>query len=237
MDLIESLGAYLGLAAFVGLAVLVLLYFQQARDVRRLREWAGRAPERTAAAQRPEPEEEPEQGPGRLERLRANLEPRVVRLREALARGFRSVDRRSPIDLRYALGFLTVAAVAAAALTTDGFGLRGDDGPEGRKGLSPPAEVEVAVLNGTGVPGLAATAGKDVEAAGYNLGVVTNTGSAFARTVIMHGPGRAAEARTLAGQLRGILGAIPIRDIDDEVRNRARDADLTLVLGADDAEL
>ena len=39
-----------GLAAFLGLAVLALLYFSQARDVRRLREWAGRAPERAGAA-------------------------------------------------------------------------------------------------------------------------------------------------------------------------------------------
>jgi hypothetical protein len=50
MDLIDRIGAVLGLAAFLGLAVLALLYFQQARDVRRLREWAGKAPERAAAA-------------------------------------------------------------------------------------------------------------------------------------------------------------------------------------------
>jgi hypothetical protein len=36
------------LAAIPGLAVLSALYFSQARDVRRLREWAGRAPERAA---------------------------------------------------------------------------------------------------------------------------------------------------------------------------------------------
>ena len=46
MELVERVGAYVGLAAFLGLAVLALLYFSQARDVRRLREWAGRAPER-----------------------------------------------------------------------------------------------------------------------------------------------------------------------------------------------
>src|SRR5262245_27390504 len=50
MEVIKEIGAYLGLAAFLALAVLVLLYFQQARDVRRRREWAGRAPERAAAA-------------------------------------------------------------------------------------------------------------------------------------------------------------------------------------------
>jgi hypothetical protein len=46
--LIEQVGAYAGLAAIPGLAVLSALYFSQARDVRRLREWAGRAPERAA---------------------------------------------------------------------------------------------------------------------------------------------------------------------------------------------
>ena len=47
MEIIEQIGSYAGLAAVLGLAVLSALYFSQARDVRRLREWAGRAPERT----------------------------------------------------------------------------------------------------------------------------------------------------------------------------------------------
>src|SRR4051794_29505772 len=45
-DLIEKGGAYAGLAAFFGLAVLSVLYFAQARELKRLRDWAGRAPER-----------------------------------------------------------------------------------------------------------------------------------------------------------------------------------------------
>src|SRR3954467_5386133 len=45
-DLIEKGGAYVGIAAFFGLAVLTVLYFAQARELKRLREWAGRAPER-----------------------------------------------------------------------------------------------------------------------------------------------------------------------------------------------
>src|SRR3954452_4186912 len=45
-DQAEKYGAYAGIAAFFGLAVLSLLYFAQAREVKRLREWAGRAPER-----------------------------------------------------------------------------------------------------------------------------------------------------------------------------------------------
>src|SRR3954452_1942506 len=45
-DLIEKGGAYVGIAAFFGLAILTVLYFAQARELKRLREWAGRAPER-----------------------------------------------------------------------------------------------------------------------------------------------------------------------------------------------
>ncbi len=48
---IKSVGAYAGLASILGLAVLSLLYFGQARELKRLREWAGRAPERTAELQ------------------------------------------------------------------------------------------------------------------------------------------------------------------------------------------
>jgi hypothetical protein len=47
-DQIEKYGAYVGIVAFFGLAILSLLYFAQAREVKRLRDWAGRAPERAA---------------------------------------------------------------------------------------------------------------------------------------------------------------------------------------------
>jgi len=43
---VDKIGAYLGIASFLGLALLSVLYFSQARELRRLRDWAGRAPER-----------------------------------------------------------------------------------------------------------------------------------------------------------------------------------------------
>src|SRR3712207_5378446 len=43
---VEQIGGYLGIAAFFGLALLSVLYFAQAREVKRLRDWAGAAPER-----------------------------------------------------------------------------------------------------------------------------------------------------------------------------------------------
>src|SRR6478752_590574 len=48
---VEQAGSLAGFAAILGLAVLSALYFSQARDLRRLREWAGRAPERAADGQ------------------------------------------------------------------------------------------------------------------------------------------------------------------------------------------
>jgi hypothetical protein len=48
-EIVQEIGAYAGLASVVGLAVLSALFFSQARDVKRLREWAGRAPERADA--------------------------------------------------------------------------------------------------------------------------------------------------------------------------------------------
>jgi hypothetical protein len=47
-DKIEQYGGYAGIAAVFGLGILSLLYFAQAREVKRLRDWAGRAPERAA---------------------------------------------------------------------------------------------------------------------------------------------------------------------------------------------
>src|SRR3954467_8219027 len=48
---VEQVGSFAGYASVVGLAILSALYFSQARDLRRLREWAGRAPERAAEGQ------------------------------------------------------------------------------------------------------------------------------------------------------------------------------------------
>jgi hypothetical protein len=47
-DLVEQIGAYAGYASIIGLGIMALLYFTQAREVKRLREWAGREPERAA---------------------------------------------------------------------------------------------------------------------------------------------------------------------------------------------
>jgi hypothetical protein len=49
---VTHLGAVAGFFAFLGVAGLALYAFAQAREVRRLRDWAGRAPERAARRRR-----------------------------------------------------------------------------------------------------------------------------------------------------------------------------------------
>src|SRR6202035_2716783 len=45
---VTEVGAIAAFAALLGIAILSLLVFSQAREIKRLREWAGRAPERAA---------------------------------------------------------------------------------------------------------------------------------------------------------------------------------------------
>jgi len=45
---VERIGSFAGLASFLGLGIFALLLFAHGRDLRRLRDWAGSAPEREA---------------------------------------------------------------------------------------------------------------------------------------------------------------------------------------------
>jgi len=252
IDLIERIGPYLGIVAFLGLAILAFLIFQQAREVRRLREWAGRAPERAdeaaeaslaAAEARGEVvEAETEAGPGRLAVI-------FERVRSAAVAAWQAVDRNAPVDPRYLLGFLLAALIAAGVLTS-GFGLIGED--EGRggagKGQKREKKPEVAVLNATqtvdpdtgveiqGVRDLAArVAERVVEEVGYEAGRETNAASGADQTVVMFDEvGDEAAAEEFAAQIDEQLGETPVEPMSQEVRERARGAPLALVVGADD---
>ncbi len=243
MHVIESIGPVLGIAAFLGLAVLAFLLFQQSRDVRRLREWAGRAPERaqeaadavqtaSEASRAAAGEAEPvaERAPTLAQRLRAGAGGAAERVGSRL----RAVDRRLPVDGRYLVA-LAVVAIAVVAVVTSGFGLVGDGGDRHHhKGGQP--KPKVAVLNGTSVTGLADTVDKKVvKPAGYETGMVTNAGSSFANTVVMYLPGGRAEAKRLAGAVKPKLGETPVQGMTPDVKARAGGASLALALGLDDA--
>jgi LytR cell envelope-related transcriptional attenuator len=259
IDLIERIGPVVGIAAFLGLAILAFLIFQQAREIRRLREWAGRAPERAdeaaeaslaAAEARGEVAEQEPREPGWLGR-------RWQAVKEWAGPRWSELDRRLPIHPRY-LVILLAAGVIAAGVVTSGFGVfGGDDTPakEGRKqggkqgqgqGQGQP---EVTVLNATqtedsfgnpiqGVEGLAdKVANQVLEPAGYEIGRTDDAASGSDDSVIMFEPEHEAEADELAAAVEPELGSTAVEPMIQEVRDLAGGADLALVIGLDDENL
>ncbi|MGH2926336.1 MAG: LytR C-terminal domain-containing protein [Solirubrobacterales bacterium] len=245
MHVIESIGPVLGIAAFLGLAVLAFLLFHQSRDLRRLREWAGRAPERAqeAADAVQAAADATRQEASWGEPADAEAEPSVAgRLGGALARGrersqngLRALDRRLPVDGRYLLALAGVAIVAVAVLTS-GFGLLGGGGDSGNHKHHAAPRPKVAVLNGTAVTGLADLVDKKViKPAGYKAGVVTNTASSFANTVVMYDAGGRSDAKRLTAAIKPKLGETPVQAMTPDVKARAGNAPLALAVGLDDA--
>jgi hypothetical protein len=145
------------------------------------------------------------------------------------------LDRRLPVDGRYVLGAVAIAVVVAGVLTS-GFGVfGGSDGKHDKHGSS--GKPHVAVLNGTGVPGLAALVGKHVvKDAGYKTGPVANAGSSFENTVAMFAPGQEPQAKKLAKAVKPKLGDTPTEAMTTDVQGRADGAPLALALGLDDSQ-
>lgn len=247
MDLIEDIGPILGIVAFLGFAILALLIVLQAREVRRLREWAGRAPERALDADEATQATAEERGeapptPGMLAAARE-------RVAGALGPRWEELDRRSPIDPRWFITAL-VAGLIAAVVLTSGFGLFGDDGAGGGAGggkkqkADKPAQV--TVLNATqvddlvppvpAVSGLAdAVAQQVIEPAGFKVADKGDAPAGAELTVIMFEPSAEADADKLAKKVAGELGETPVEPMTSEVRDVAEKAELVLLIGQDDA--
>lgn len=253
---IEQIGAFAGLAAFLGLGVLALLSFTHGRDIRRLREWAGSAPERDAerkestsavAAQRAEELRALEQARTAEHEAVSKREERRRR-RDAglpeMTRRERFAERTSGIGERLAEPRWLIAIFVVLVVVVGGIGytlLSGsDDGTGGggaKKGKRQaaakiqPSDVDVAVLNGTATAGLAATFGDKVEGRDFNLGTVSNTDQSFATSVVMFERGHAPEARKVGKQ----LGISEVELMSSEVRSAAAGADVAVVVGEDNA--
>jgi hypothetical protein len=106
----------------------------------------------------------------------------------------------------------------------------GGEQSERRRVAVNPANVNVAVLNGTLVPGLAAQIGDRVERFGFQLGTVAN-GSDQQRqeSVVMFSPGHRREAVVVSRRLK-----IPQRErVDPESQALAGDATVVVIAGAD----
>jgi hypothetical protein len=111
---------------------------------------------------------------------------------------------------------------------------QGGDGQRqgGRGGGVNPADVTVAVLNGTTVPGLAATLSDEVSAAGFQVGTITNfSDQQLAESVVQYAPGHEPEARSVSRRL-GINQREPVSSSSQAL---AGDATVIVIAGADKA--
>ena len=240
MHAIESIGPVLGIVAFVGLAILAFLLFQQARDIRRLREWAGRAPERATEAADAvqavaDASRDDEAAVGEAEPAGGRLRSAWERLSWGVRDRFVAVDRRLPVDGRYVL-VLLVAAVVAVGVVTSGFGLVGGGGGDQKRSSGAKEKPTVAVVNGTSVSGLAATVEQMVvKRAGYDPGPVGNAAASVNTTVVEYSSGMRSEGQALAKAVNSELGDTPVQPMAADTQDIAGKADLALVLGLDDA--
>lgn len=253
--MIEQIGAFAGFAAFLGLAVLALLSFTHGRDIRRLRDWAGSAPERdterkeqtsTIAAQRAEELRALQEARTAEHQAVSSREERRRRREEGLpeeSRGERLRGRFSgfgeiasnPLALVALFLVLVVVVGGGAYLLVSG----GDNGSSGGSRGSrqaaakiKPAEIEAAVLNGTAVPGLAATWGDKVEEKGFQLGAVTNSSASFSESVVMFKRGHKPEASKVAKQLK----IKKVQLMNGEIESVSAGSPVAVVVGEDNAE-
>lgn len=253
MELIKEIGAFAGLAAFLGLGLLAMLAFSQARDIRRLREWAGSAPERDSERK----ETTSAVAAKRAEELRALEEARTAehtaleqreerrRRRDAglpeLTRGERLREGLSHFGARLAEPRYLVAIFAIVVVIVGGgayLATQSSDSADGKGGHGKataakikPSEIEVAVLNGTAVPGLAADYGDKVERKGFELGAVTNSSTSFTDSVVMFKRGSAPEARRVAA----VLDISDVELISPEIASVSGNAPVAVIVGEDNA--
>jgi LytR cell envelope-related transcriptional attenuator len=254
---VERIGSFAGLASFLGLGVFALLLFAHGRDIRRLRDWAGSAPEREAermeqtqniAAQRAEELREleeartaehdaVEQRELRRQRREEGL-PELTRGERIRARfsGFgETLSRPALLIVLFVVFVLVVGGVAYAVLNngssenTKGGGHH--DGKQAAAKKVKPDEIEVAVLNGTEAEGLAATWGNKAEGKGFEVGAITNTTSTFENSVVMFAAGAAPEAKQVAKQLQ----IKKVQPMTAEVSGVSNGAKVSVVVGEDNA--
>jgi hypothetical protein len=236
LAIVQEIGAVAGWAAVVGLAVLSALYFSQARDVRRLREWAGRAPERLGQGVTPVPERA------------AGAPPPAVAAQRV---------RRTPSQAWYSrIGTRSVAVALVGLLVLGGaatYGvtqLTGDDGGDNsgnaqaisdngspnkpKRNGSPvkPGNVTVAVLNGTTVPGLAAMLRDQIAGAGFKKGTINVfSDQQLVASIVQYAPGHEAEAKAVGR----IVGISQLEPVTANSRTLAGDATVIVIAGADKA--
>lgn len=240
-DVIETVGAFAGLFALLAIGVLSFLVFSLARDVRRLREWAGGAPERDAEV-REVSEIIAEERSAELKVL-ADREERRLERAGLIEPSFWDRLGRSGRIIAIVAAVLILGAGAAWAATSlldsesDQAGNAGRNAGQAqnqpRKVV--PAQVLVGVLNGTGgtEAGLAAEYAGVLEDAGFGTGVVTDTPEPVTESIVMFSRGN----RAAANQVGRTIGIDNVGLVEPDIDALSEGADVTVVIGTDHGPL
>jgi hypothetical protein len=255
-EIFDTVGGFIALGALLGTLLLLPLYLSQRRDVRRLRGWMEREPDFPAenlstSEQRLDRAEteletilgetaiaEPDPAGGisaatRVTHERPALE-RITMERAALQphpHWRRFVDRVTRPRVLVAIGASALLLGGAAIFVTQQ--VLTDEGAERgpHTGRIIPADVEVAVLNGTSINGLAGKVASDIEASGYAVGAITNTTPGIKKTEVLYEDGQKPAAQKVASD----LGVKEVMPLDHDSRDLAAGADVVVIAGEDRA--
>lgn len=238
-DVIQTVGAYAGLVALLAMGVLAFLVFSLARDVRRLRDWAGGAPERDAEV-REVSEIVAEERSAELKVL-ADREERRLERAGLLETSFWDRLGRSGRVIAVVAAVLVLGAAGAWAATSlldsEGDQAANRPGAIARQQAQNvrPAEVTVGVLNGTGGTevGLASRYSDVLVARGYNEGAVTDAPETFTESVVTFARG----SRPAARRVGNAVGIDNLEPMTDEIAELSVGADVIVVIGTDHGPL
>ncbi|MBU3690563.1 MAG: LytR family transcriptional regulator [Solirubrobacterales bacterium] len=236
-SVIETVGAFAGLVALVGLLVLAFLVISQARDLRRLREWAGGAPERDAEL-REVSEVVAEERAAEIQAVTEREERRLIRTGDLSPTFWERLGRSGQVMLVLAAVILVGAAAAWYLTGQDGGGSGGGTGGEGggkAAKSTKPSKVTVAVFNGTGgaEAGLAAEYSGFLEEKGFRLGATADAPETFDETIVYYENGSKAGAELVAEE----IDAESVELVPSEISQLAPSADVIAVIGLNHSDL
>jgi len=232
-----------GALAILGLILLAPLLLVQRRDVDRMLRWQELEPDSgddpafyigsdaggTTTAARPTDPSLPMTPMQRVTSERPALE-RITMERAALESPSLLVRLRAGLGPRHPLvillaGTLLAAAILAVVLLVI-VPLSDDDG--GERGPFDPAEVEVAVFNASGAPGVGERVAGELEGAGFTL--QSNSALDLVRqTAVMYAPGQKLAGKKLSKE----LDIAVLQPISAAVAREAPEAEAVVILGED----
>ena len=279
MTLIKTIGAFAGLASFLGLALVAFLQFMQARHVRDLEDKATFVPEgldlptpapakkgkaakvATPGAAVPagkaadtEEAEQPveaqvaqtKEAARQVEIARAAAERRErferrrrpgsgapAAVGSGAANGRRRPEPRAMIVIGLGVAVLAAGVIFAATNLLGGSSTSSTPGATGAAANTP--ATNVAVLNGTPVPALAAKVGQgEVRPAGFKLGFVGNTDIPFTVSTVMFDPSDPANQKT-AQQVAAKLNITKVEPMTADIKKAIKGEPVAVVVGEDRA--